>query len=100
MTALIPEGLEPLAVWDSVSEYGFAAVTVARGEWARRHLGDPAFIYRVEIYLLDSPFAVVHSYARNANGYKYHDPDEDGPAKLEPVVVPLDELPPAHLLKA
>lgn len=100
-TLVIPEGLEPLAAWDGIriSEYGFSRETIERAEWARERLGDPAFIYRAEFYLLDGPFAVVHCYARGADGFKYQDAETGSIAVEPPAIVPLGELPPAHLLR-
>ena len=53
-------------------------------------------------YLIDGkPVILVRYFARNADGRKYHDPASGRPAlEPEPVIVPLDELPPAHLLRA
>ena len=54
--------------------------------------------YRIEFYLLDAPFAVVHKYALDDNeGFKYLDLATGEAAVEPPVLVPLAELPPAHL---
>jgi hypothetical protein len=99
-TPVIPEGLEPLAVWDVqlMPGYGFTRDAVARETWARKHLGDPRFIRRAAFYVLGKPFAVVTRYKRNPDGFKYQDPETGIIATEEPVIVPLAELPPAHLL--
>lgn len=95
MTPAIPEGLEPLAVWDA-RENGLGHY-IERAEWVERHLGDPRFIYRAEFYLIDAPFAVVHKFARNGDGRKWAANGE--PVTKPPVTVPLTELPPTHLLR-
>lgn len=103
--ATVPEGLEPLGVWDAgnMCEYGFLRTTVERAAWAARHLGDPQFIRRVEFHRLGigdraAPAAVVHRYACNADGFKYNSPDGKT-VIVPPVIVPLAELPPEHLLR-
>lgn len=113
--ALVPDGLEPLGVWDVRGTWGTPG---AIGPWLRMTPpGEPFYdsfyaaswvvgnidrasdVFRIEFYLLDSPFAVVHRYRRNSDGFKYQDP-ATGEAVVEPpVVVPLGELPPAHLLR-
>lgn len=103
MTALaVPEGLEPLAVWDAKDRPpGWtSAHTRDMCRWIAVHLGlNTSYIERIEIYVLDGPFAAIHQFDQTADGHKYHDPATDGPARLEPVFVPLAELPPAHLLR-
>lgn len=97
----IPECLEPLAVWDTRDYDGAWWWLVREGlkpyEWAQEHIREPNSTYRVDFYLFDGPFAVVHRYARDEDGRLYGDGAE--PVKLPPVVQPLDELPPAHLLR-
>jgi hypothetical protein len=103
VTAVVPEGLEPLAVWDARDEAfwdGHDALLRACGAiaWAKDRIPARNDACRIEFYLLDAPFAVVTHFARDADGFKYA---QDGQAVTEPpVVVPLDELPPAHLLGA
>lgn len=103
MTALIPEGLEPLAVWDvRAAEWGSTWLGDTRGAvlWIWDHLGgNPSTIRRVEFYVLDGPFAVVYRYALQDEGFKYQDLATWEAAVEPPVIVPLAELPPAHLLK-
>lgn len=63
--------------------------------WLRRHNVDPKYVHRVEVYLLDAPFARVHQYDTDANGTVKLDPDDpDDVAKLAPFDVLLRELPP------
>lgn len=103
MTALIPEGLEPLAVWDvraadwrSTLPGGAPGMTL----WIWDHLGgNPSTIHRVEFYLPDTPFAVVYRYELEGEGFKYLDLATMEAATEPPVIVPLAELPPEHLLK-
>jgi len=48
----------------------------------------------------DGPVALVRYFARNADGRKYLDLASGRPAlEPQPVIVPLDALPPAHLLR-
>jgi hypothetical protein len=93
VTAVIPEGLEPAAVWDvrgdrgpwlrrAVPETPEAARMIEAAQWVCRNITPAANVYRVDFYALDAPFAVVHRF--EAEG---------------PVVVLLDGLPPAHLLR-
>lgn len=98
MTAVIPEGLEPLGVWDTRTVdnawwyHWKTAVT-----WANRHIPRAGDTYRAEFYLIDAPFAVICRFKRDENGFKYQ---QDGEIATEPpVIVPLTELPPAHLLR-
>jgi len=99
----IPDGLEPVGVWDA----GPGWVDDVVGEkiaWAREHIDRVNDTYRVEFYLVDAPFAVVHRFKVNAEGRKYaigHQSfiSNGEPAREEPVTVTLDELPPAHLLR-
>jgi hypothetical protein len=92
----IPEGLEPLAVWDSTEPGWCDEHWRERTEWAVLHL-DAEFTYRAEFYLIDAPFAVVHKFARNGDGRKWA---ANGEAMTEPpAILPLTELPPAHLVR-
>lgn len=98
-TLAIPEGLEPLAAWDARDGYTVEKMQQTAW-WIKDHLGRQlaAHVYRVEFYLLDGPFAVVSCYKLNADGFRHNGPD--GKIATEPpVIVPLAELPPAHLLR-
>lgn len=95
----VPEGLEPLAGWTSADPEFRDGVFSARFFWLScespiRHLWRT---HRIEFYLFDSPFAVVHRYAADIEHRKYQVGDEI--AKDEPVIVPLAELPPEQLLR-
>lgn len=96
----IPDGLEPIATWGPHAP-GWADANVnEKIAWAEQHIDRARDALRAEFYALDDgPVARVRYYARNADGRKHHDPVTRQPA-LEPerVIVPLSELPPAHLL--
>ena len=103
--ALIPEGLEPLAVWDTRDIDGLwrcGGDICMLGEatrWANAHIREATRTYRVEFYLLDSPFAVLYRYKVDDDGRKFAlEPGGDALTEEEPVVQMLGELPPAHLL--
>lgn len=104
MTTTIPEGLEPLAVWDAGAPGWVDANVAEKIAWATAHIERVNDTYRVEFHRLEiggrsAPLAVVHRYKRNADGYKYQDPETDSIATEPPVIVPLAEPPPAHLLE-
>jgi hypothetical protein len=95
---VIPEGMEPLAVFDPREwpcRYGDGEVQQITW-WMAKHLAGLNAWYadRVEIYVLDGPFAVVHRYKRGDDGRRVAPLAEE-----PPVIVPLAELPPAHLLR-
>jgi hypothetical protein len=95
---VIPEGLEPLAVWDAREPSWVGEHWREKIAWAKEHIGRTEDTHRIDFCLLDAPFAVVHRYARNGDGYKHNGPG--GKIATEPpVIVPLDGLPPAHLLR-
>lgn len=107
----ITEGLEPLAVWDTHERLGpwraggdedreerWALMTGAT-DWAKQqHIERLEDTYRVEFYLLDMPFGVVYRHMR-IFGRLVWNPETRRPHEEEPVIVPLAELPPEHLLK-
>ena len=68
-------------------------------KWAleRGLIGDGLPIYRIEFYLIDTPFARLFGFARNDNGHLFTDPATGKAALAKPVDVVLDELPPAGL---
>jgi hypothetical protein len=97
------EPTAPLGVWDT-REHGFWS---REGrwfrevvEWAQEHIAEADRTYRAEFYLIDAPFVVLYRYTEDGQGRKIFDPAADGPACDEPVVQPLDELPPQNLLGA
>jgi len=82
-TPAIPEDPEPVAVWDPREcPHRYSDHEAQQMSWwiATRLAGHADYSDRVEIYVLDGPLAVVRPWS--------------GP----PVVVPLADLPPAHLL--
>jgi hypothetical protein len=87
---------EPMTVWDG-RECAYDRIREPAMEWltAQGIPVDPA--YRVEFFLVDSPFARVFTYAEDEQGRRYMDPATDDPAVNEPYVKVLSELPPAEL---
>lgn len=53
--------------------------------------------YRVEIWLIDTPFARCFRYALDDRGRMYADPERDDVAVRDPEDLLLRELPPEHL---
>lgn len=101
MTAAIPEGLEPVGVWDAGPGWVDDLVN-ERIAWARQHIERVNDTWRVEFYA-DPPRAIVHRFKVNAEGRKYAIGHQSfitngEPAREEPVIVPLAALPPARLL--
>jgi hypothetical protein len=99
--AVIPAGLEPLGVWESDGPDFWAdgAPRLPRVAWlnARARISTDR-LYRIEFYQCDGPFAVAYRVAVTEDGRACI--DEDGRTVTEPpAVVPLAELPPAHLLR-
>lgn len=93
---------EPVAVWDvhsaqdSLYWHHHREVSV----WATENLPDRAIsITRVEFYLLDCPFAVIHEVARDGDGRCVIDLKTGTTAMAAPRTVLLDALPPAELLR-
>ena len=91
--------LDPLAVWDSREPGGcFWRHHPEASQWASTHLPHQATsIYRAEFHLMDTPFAIVHAYARNDQGRAIFDPATNGLVHAPPATVILSELPPEHL---
>jgi hypothetical protein len=90
---------EPLGVWDVSHIAKWQSWMAEANDWAQRHIQDANATYRVEFFLVDAPFAVVWRYERNEHGRRYRDEVTSEPARAEPVVQMLGELPPAHLLE-
>lgn len=100
--ALVPDGLEPLGVWDARDSWVDDLVN-ERIAWAREHIPRVNDTYRAEFYLLDSPIAILYRYAVNTEGRKYALARSEFIADVEPATEPpvvqiLGGLPPAHLL--
>ena len=102
MNASAPTTTQPLAIWDANDRTGiFWQHQLATSEWAVEHLPNKAVdIHRVEFYLVDTPFAVIHEYANDLAGRRYLDPRTGKAAECEPRTIALDELPPTHLLRS
>jgi hypothetical protein len=92
---------EPLAVWDASAHHAAGGPDDPQWAqicaWALAHGADDD-TWRYEIWFLDGPSAAIHRYARNDGGYRYLDYLTGGGARLEPVMIPLGELPPQRLL--
>ncbi len=71
--------------------------------WARSEGINANETYRIEVYLLDCPFARVYEYDRDENGTRFcwvehdHLDDRCDVAKRKPFDVPLTTLPPVTL---
>jgi hypothetical protein len=100
MTALIPDGLEPIAVWDCNDRDGtwWTDGMPERIKWAKANVPRVNDTLRLDFYLLDAPFMVAYRIKRDLRGKLAQTPAGE-PMLDEPVIVPLAELPPAHLLK-
>ena len=94
----IPDGLEPVAVWDTGYRWCDDDVN-EKIAWARQHIDRVNDTWKVEFYATEPPHAIVHRFKRNDNGRKHVDPLTGNIACDPPVIVPLGELPPAHLLR-
>lgn len=97
----IPEGLEPLARWGPHTPGWVDANVYEKIAWAKAHIDRVDDALSAAFYQTpDGPVALVRYFRRDASGHKYHDPASGRPAlEPEPVIVPLTELPPAHLLR-
>jgi hypothetical protein len=87
----------PVGVWEMRDRSCFWGLSDPRlleaGLWAMRHLRRANDIFRAEFHVVDEPFAILWRYVRDEAGTLTDDQEE-------PVMQSLDELPPAHLLKA
>lgn len=89
-------GIGPLAVWDCHSRrYGEIRDPVCAYLASQGLPIDPA--YRVEVYLVDVPFARCFTYAEDEQGRRYVDPQTGEAAVREPYDRPLTALPPAGI---
>jgi hypothetical protein len=89
--------LEPLAVYD-VHEPGWYGLSDDQrhdlAAWSRAQRIEPSDTFRLEIYLLDCPFARVFQFERDAGGHKYVIPGTREIACRKPFDVPVGEMPP------
>ncbi len=97
---VIPDGLEPLAVWDCNDRDGtwWTDGTPERIKWAKANVPRVNDTIRLDFYLLAAPFAVAYRIKSDVRGKLAQLPTGE-PMLDEPVIVPLDELPPERLLK-
>ena len=67
-------------------------------EWIEAHGVRPKDCYRIEVRLLDAPFARFFRYARNADDQLFAEPDSPGTraATLPPLDVALKAMPPVR----
>jgi hypothetical protein len=63
-------------------------------DWAVREGFDLRDAYRMEIRLLDTPFARVFEYDKDAQGGRFLDPATDDIAKRRPYDVVISSMPP------
>ena len=63
-------------------------------EWAYEQGIDPNETHRIEVYLIDAPFARVYQFAMTADGLRYIDDATGKTAERKPFDVLLSELPP------
>src|SRR6202012_4650582 len=99
----IPEGLEPLAVWESAGPDSWAdgaprlpragsLNAVARPRISTHRLT------RIEFYRADTAFAVLYRVREIPGAVSWYvPPNAEEPAAEPPVIVPLAELPPVYL---
>ncbi|MEV4246985.1 hypothetical protein AB0J63_26675 [Streptosporangium canum] len=91
--------LKPLVVFDSADNtyWNRASADAAWYDsllgWVRQHGIDPPNTYRLEVYLLDCPFARVYEFDLDKDGRKYVAGSDY--ARREPRDVLLSSLPPA-----
>ena len=90
--------LTPLAVSDVREDAYWYSVRKDQGDalraWLRSNDLEPNDIYRFEVYLLDTLFAKVFTYARDEHGRFCIEGDEI--VQREPFTVPLNSMPPQH----
>lgn len=99
----------PVAVWDANHRDWPQFSASGAHNWAKTRIRDLVATYRIEFILLDGPLAVVYRY-QTLPGADHGRPqlrfmirDDDGsvaPAVAEPVIVPLRDFPPKHLLRS
>lgn len=87
----------PLLAWDC-RDPGYRPIHDRAAKWLSDHGIDPCGAYRVEFYLVDTPFARVFPYAESEAGWRYWDPATGDAAVGEPRTVLLPALPPAGLV--
>lgn len=73
--------------------YPFDGATVLC-QWAAENGIDTDSAYRIEIHLLDCPFARVFQYDQDAQGRRFIDPATDDAARRKPYDLPISSMPP------
>jgi hypothetical protein len=104
VSTAVNRDLELLAVWDGRvkgwSDGWTWGEVMQVDDWMRENIG--AYhrdACRFEVYVLDGPYALVHAYERGGDGKRRRDPATGRIVVAEPVIVPVADLPPAHLLR-
>lgn len=102
----IPLPETPLGVWDaradsrSSSPYWWYVHECQ--DWFDAHIGGADLrnrTFRVEFYMVDVAFCVVYAYWQDEQGRRMINRLTKDVRVLEPEIITLDELPPAHLLR-
>lgn len=96
-----PAQVHPVGVWDANDRGGpWEQHWPDTYRWAEAHFGEIRNrMFRAEFCWLDGvPAAVVHLYDEADPGQRHIDWATGEPAALPPMVLALDELPPARLL--
>jgi hypothetical protein len=89
---------EPVAVWDAWDPDFYPRYHPQVPDWLVSHGIDTDPAYRVEIYLIDTPFARVYTYAGlPPDDRRYVDPATGEAAVNPPYDHVLSELPPQEL---
>jgi hypothetical protein len=83
--------LEPLVVFDARDESWRGDPKILA--WCRAEGLDPEQIYRLEVYLLDAPFARVYEFV-TLNGARFLVEERDDYLRRDPYDVILSTLPP------
>lgn len=88
----------PVAVWDPNDFCGVFYCNYAEASaWAIEHPPDANNTLLAEFYLIDAPFAIVHTAKLDEAGRHYCDLATRQLAVNDPATVILSELPPEHL---
>lgn len=98
----------PVAVWDARSPGWLCPARGARTQWLNDHEMPVICIYRIEFYLVDTPFARLFRYSLNDEDKPHwtsnhvpgepHNHDACAVAEEAPLDVILSDLPPDALL--
>ena len=95
----IPDGHKPIATWGPHTPHWVDSRINEKIAWVKANIPRHKDALRAEFYQTpNGPIALVRYYALNANGRKHNDATGQIALEPQPVIVPLSELPPAHLL--